>query len=112
MGYVAEEKEFASSYHKEVQQEQISTNQVTQSQILETIQRENNIVTEKTENRNDYLHEDMKKLSIEEKQSMKIMEGDIIKEKTTESRLDEEHKEKEMYNNEMSETKKSKTEDS
>merc|ERR1712228_239468 len=109
--YVAEEKEFASSYHKEVQQEQISTNQVTQSQILETIQRENNIVTEKTENRNDYLHEDMKKLSIEEKQSMKIMEGDIIKEKITESRLDEEHKEKEMYNNEMSETKQSKTEE-
>merc|ERR1711976_983813 len=76
--YIAEEKDFASSYHKEVQQEQISTNQVTQSQILETIQRENNMVTERTENRNDYLHEDMKKMSIEEKQSMKIMEGDII----------------------------------
>merc|ERR1711915_1058677 len=40
----------------------------------------------------------MKKLSIEEEQSMKIMEGDIIKEK-------------EMYNNEMSETKQSKTEE-
>merc|ERR1712168_820377 len=29
--YVAEEKEFASSYHKEVQQEQMSSNQISQT---------------------------------------------------------------------------------
>eukprot|EP00090_Calanus_glacialis_P004148 TRINITY_DN1306_c0_g1_i3.p1 TRINITY_DN1306_c0_g1~~TRINITY_DN1306_c0_g1_i3.p1 ORF type:complete len:1955 (-),score=483.94 TRINITY_DN1306_c0_g1_i3:622-6486(-) len=109
--YVAEEKEFASSYHKEVQQEQMSTNQITQSQVLETTQRENNIITERTENRNDYVHEEMKKMSIEEKQSMKFVEGDRVMEKTTESKMEEEHKEKEMYNNEMSETKQSKTEE-
>merc|ERR1719317_327554 len=109
--YVAEEKEFASSYHKEVQQEQVSTNQITQSQILESTHRENNVITEKMENRNDYLHEEMNRMSIDEKQSMTIKEGDKIMEKTTESKMEEEHKEKEMYNNEMSETKQSKTEE-
>merc|ERR1712106_1297595 len=109
--YVAEEKEFASSYHKEVQQEQMSTNQITQSQVLESTHRENNIITEKTENRNDYVHEEIKKMSIEEKQSMKFVEGDRVMEKTTESKMEEEHKEKEMYNNETSETKQSKTEE-
>ena len=109
--YVAEEKEFASSYHKEVQQEQVSTNQITQSQILESTHRENNVITEKMENRNDYLHEQMNRMSIDEKQSMTIKEGDKIMEKTTESKMEEEHKEKEMYNNEMSETKQSKTEE-
>merc|ERR1712128_21799 len=109
--YVAEEKEFASSYHKEVQQERMSTNQITQSQVLESTHRENNIITEKTENRNDYVHEEMKKMSIEEKQSMKFVEGDRVMEKTTESKMEEEHKEKEMYNNETSETKQSKTEE-
>merc|ERR1712226_1268669 len=53
----------------------------------------------------------MKKMSIEEKQSMKIMDGGRLMEKTTESKMEEEHKEKEMYNNEMSETKQSKTEE-
>merc|ERR1711970_430398 len=109
--YVAEEKEFATSYHKEVQQEQMSSNQITQSQVLETTQRENNIITERTENRNDYIHEGMKKMSIEEKQSMKIMDGGRLMEKTTESKMAEEHKEKEMYNKEMSETKQSKKEE-
>merc|ERR1711892_981558 len=82
----------------------------TQSQVLETTQRENNIITEKTENRNDYIHEGMQKMSIEEKQSMKIMDGDRVMEKTTESKMEEEHKEKEMYNTEMSETKQKKKE--
>merc|ERR1712142_393673 len=109
--YIAEEKEFASSYHKEVQQEQISTNQIMQSQVLESTHRENNIITEKMENRNDYLHEQMNKMSIEEKQSLTIKEGDKVMEKTTESKMEEEHKEKEMYKNEMSETKESKTEE-
>merc|ERR1711892_1135763 len=83
----------------------------TQSQVLESTHRENNIITEKTENRNDYVHEEMKKMSIEEKQSMKFVEGDRVMEKTTESKMEEEHKEKEMYNTEMSETKQSKKEE-
>merc|ERR1712121_399906 len=91
--------------------EQISTNQITQSQVLESTHRENNIITEKMENRNDYLHEQMNKMSIEEKQSLTIKEGDKVMEKTTESKMEEEHKEKEMYKNEMSETKESKTEE-
>merc|ERR1711862_8191 len=98
-------------YHKAVQQEQVSTNQITQSQILESTHRENNVITEKMENRNDYLHEQMNRMGIDEKQSMTIKEGDKIMEKTTESKMEEEHKEKEMYNNEMSETKHSKTEE-
>merc|ERR1711963_869901 len=66
--YVAEEKEFAATIHKE----QMSQNLISQSQTQELSQDANNVITERSEARQEFLHEDMKKMSIEEKTTMRI----------------------------------------
>ena len=82
--YVAEEKEIASSaYHEE------------------TMKIDNNIVTQRTEN-NDYLHEEMKKMSVEESRTLSYGDGEV---KKTESRLEEAYENKEQYNSATSQTK-------
>ena len=83
--YVAEEKEFASSY----QQEQM-------------------IITEKSETKSDYLHEEMKKMSVEESKTMSYPDGVQM---TTASRTEEEHQEREMFREEISEQKQTQVEE-
>merc|ERR1712012_846289 len=82
--YVAEEKEFAATIHKE----QMSQNLISQSQTQELSQDANNVITERSEARQEFLHEDMKKMSIEEKRQ-----------------------EREEYNNERRETRQSQMEE-
>ena len=105
--YVAEEKEFAASFHKE----QMSQNLISQSQTQELSQDANNVVTERSEARQEFLHEDMKKMSLEEKTTMRIAdEGGRMAEVTSESRMEEQHQEREEYNNERTETRQTQME--
>merc|ERR1712029_843773 len=71
--YVAEEKEFASSSYKQEYQQEI--------QSFDT-----NVITEMSENRSEYLHEEMKKLSVEESNTINYNDGDKVVTKQTESR--------------------------
>ena len=106
--YVAEEKEFAASFHKE----QMSQNLISQSQTQELSQDANNVVTERSEARQEFLHEDMKKMSLEEKTTMRIAdEGGRMAEVTSESRMEEQHQEREEYNNERTETRQTQMEE-
>ena len=106
--YVAEEKEFATSFHKE----QMSQNLISQSQTQELSQDANNVVTERSEAREEFLHEDMKKMSVEEKTTMRIAdEGGRMAEVTSESRMEEQHAEREEYNNERTETRQTQMEE-
>jgi ankyrin len=105
--YVAEEKEFAASFHKE----QMSQNLISQSQTQELSQDANNVVTERSEARQEFLHEDMKKMSLEEKTTMRIAdEGGRMAEVTSESRMEEQHQAREEYNNERTETRQTQME--
>ena len=79
--YVAEEKEFAS-YQEESRQV------------------DNNIITQRSE---DYLHEEMKKMSVEESRTMSYGDGEVKMQ--TESRMEEAFENKEKYNSEVMETK-------
>ena len=91
--YVAEEKEFASSY----QQEQTT---------MESREFDNMIITEKSETKSDYLHEEVKKMSVEESKTTTFhSDGDKSVQMTTESRKEEEHQEREMFREETSEQK-------
>ena len=75
--YVAEEKEFAStSYQEQFQQESHHF--------------DNNVMVQKSENKNDYVHEEMKKMSIEESNTVSYKDGDKVTQVTTESRMEEE----------------------
>merc|ERR1712203_103676 len=106
--YVAEEKEFAATIHKE----QMSQNLISQSQTQELSQDANNVITERSEARQEFLHEDMKKMSIEEKTTMRIAdEAGRMAEVTSESRMEEERQEREEYNNERRETRQSQMEE-
>ena len=106
--YVAEEKEFAATIHKE----QMSQNLISQSQTQELSQDANNVITERSEARQEFLHEDMKKMSIEEKTTMRIAdEAGRMAEVTSESRMEEERQEREEYNNERRETRHSQMEE-
>jgi len=90
--YVAEEKEFAStSYQEEYQQE---------SQHFD-----NNVIIQKSENKKDYLHEEMKKMSVEESNTVSYKDGDKVSHVTTESRMEEQIEDREMFNREKSETR-------
>ena len=93
--YVAEEKEFASSY----QQEQTT---------METRELDQMIITEKSESKTDYLHEEMKKMSVEESKTMTFPDGVQM---TTASRKEEEHQEREMFREEISEQKETHVEE-
>merc|ERR1711963_20583 len=106
--YVAEEKEFAATIHKE----QMSQNLISQSQTQELSQDANNVITERSEARQEFLHEDMKKMSIEGKTTMRIAdEAGRMAEVTSESRMEEERQEREEYNNERRETRQSQMEE-
>ena len=104
--YVAEEKDFASSFHTE----QTSHNLISESHRQESSQVANNKVIEASENKQEYLHEDMKKMSMEEHKTMQINDGDRVSEVTSASRLEEEHEERKHYNNEVTETRQSQVE--
>ena len=97
--YVAEEKEFASSF----QARQMSQNTNSESRSQETNRVENNVIVERIENKEEYIHEDIQKMSMEERQAERLQEGDLIKETTSESRLEEEHQQKEEFNKKVSE---------
>merc|ERR1719211_53277 len=84
----------------------MSQNQISQSQWQETNQVANNVVIQKTENKQEFLHEDMKKMSMEEKKTMRISDGEGVSEITSESRLDEQHAEREEFNNQKVETQR------
>lgn len=101
--YVAEEKEVATSYH----QEQMSQNLISQSNRQETSQETNNVVIETHQNKQEYMHEDMKKMSLEESRTTRTTEGQTV---TSETRLEEQHEEREQYNNEVKETRQSQME--
>jgi len=105
--YVAEEKDFTSS----IQKEQMSQNLISQSQRQETNQVTSNVVIQKTENKQEFLHEDMKKMSMEEKKTMRISDGEGVSEVTSEYRLDEQHEEREEYNNQKVETQRTQMEE-
>lgn len=105
--YVAEEKDFTSS----IQKEQMSQNLISQSQRQETNQVTSNVVIQKTENKQEFLHEDMKKMSMEEKKTMRISDSEGVSEVTSESRLDEQHEEREEYNNQKVETQRTQMEE-
>ena len=90
--YVAEEKEFASSSYKQEYQQQV--------QSFDT-----NVITEMSENRSEYLHEEMKKLSVEESNTINYNDGDKVVTKQTESRKEEQFEDKEMFSSEKMEVK-------
>jgi len=90
--YVAEEKEFASSSYKQEYQQEI--------QSFDT-----NVITEMSENRSEYLHEEMKKLSVEESNTINYNDGDKVVTKQTESRKEEQFEDKEMFSSEKMEVK-------
>merc|ERR1719192_1785138 len=105
--YVAEEKEFAATIHKE----QMSQNLISQSQTQELSQDANNVITERSEARQEFLHEDIKKMSMEEKTTMRIAdEGGRVAEVTSESLMEEQHQAREEYNNERTETRQTQME--
>ena len=101
--YVAEEKEFASSYQQEETRKE--------SNILETREFDNMIITEKSETKTDYLHEEMKKMSVEESTTASCPAGDKLVQVTTQSRLEEEHQKSEMFREETSEVKQTQLEE-
>ena len=101
--YVAEEKEFASSYQQEETRKE--------SNILETREFDNMIITEKSETKTDYLHEEMKKMSVEESTTASCHAGDKLVQVTTQSRLEEEHQKSEMFREETSEVKQTQLEE-
>jgi hypothetical protein len=68
------------------------------------------LLLRKSENREEFLHEDIKKMSLEEKQTMKHEQDGMVSETTRESRLEEEHKEREQFNKEVFETRQSQKE--
>ena len=74
--YVAEEKEFASSSYKQEYQQEV--------QSYDT-----NVITEMSENRSEYLHEEMKKMSVEESNTINYSDGDRLVTKQTESKKEE-----------------------
>ena len=86
--YVAEEKEFASSSYQE-----------------ESLHLDNNIIIQKSENKSDYLHEEMKKMTVEESKTVNYSAGDQILEMKTESKMEEQYEDREQFNTEKSETK-------
>merc|ERR1712079_805262 len=86
--YVAEEKEFASSSYQE-----------------ESVHLDNNIIIQKSENKSDYLHEEMKKMTVEESKTVNYSAGDQIFEMKTESKMEEQYEDREQFNTEKSETK-------
>ena len=90
--YVAEEKEFASSSYKQEYQQEI--------QSFDT-----NVITEMSENRSEYLHEEMKKLSVEESNTINYSDGDRLVTKQTESKKEEQFEDKEMFSSEKMEVK-------
>merc|ERR1712130_839894 len=80
------EKEFATSFHKE----QMSQNLISQSQTQELSQDANNVVRERSEARQEFLHEDMKKMSLEETTTKRIAdEGGRMAEVTSQSQMEE-----------------------
>merc|ERR1712203_856334 len=88
-----------------------SQNLISQSQTQELSQDANNVVTERSEARQEFLHEDMKKMSLEEKTTMRIAdEGGRMAEVTSESRMEEQHQEREEYNNDRTETRQTQME--
>jgi len=90
----------------------MSQNLISQSQTQELSQDANNVITERSEARQEFLHEDMKKMSIEEKTTMRIAdEAGRMAEVTSESRMEEERQEREEYNNERRETRQSQMEE-
>merc|ERR1719192_732858 len=95
--YVAEEKEFASSYQQE--------------SMLETRELDNMIITEKSETKSDYLHEEMKKMSVEESKTTSYTDGEKLVQMTSESRLEEQHQQKEMFSQETSELRQTQLDD-
>lgn len=95
--YVAEEKEFASSYQQE--------------SMLETRESDNMIITEKSETKSDYLHEEMKKMSVEESKTTSYTDGEKLVQMTSESRLEEQHQQKEMFSQETSELRQTQLDD-
>jgi len=90
--YVAEEKEFASSSYKQEYQQEV--------QSYDT-----NVITEMSENRSEYLHEEMKKMSVEESNTINYSDGDRLVTKQTESKKEEQFEDKEMFSSEKMEVK-------
>ena len=103
--YVAEEKEFASSY----QQEETSSRK--ESNMMETRELDSMIITEKSETKSDYMHEEMKKMSLEESKTMSYPDGDKLVQMTRESRLEEEREEREMFSQEVTELRQTQLEE-
>ena len=101
--YVAEEKEFiSSSYNKEVQEQQMSFNQTNMTE-------DNNIVvTESSFNKQEHMHEDLQKLSIEETKSVKHGDNVLVQEAT---RIEDNYHSKEEFSKESSEISQTKVEE-
>lgn len=101
--YVAEEKEFiSSSYNKEVQEQQMSFNQTNMTE-------DNNIVvTESSYNKQEHMHEDLQKLSIEETKSVKHGDNVLVQEAT---RIEDNYHSKEEFSKESSEISQTKVEE-
>merc|ERR1719362_1409284 len=90
--YVAEEKEFeSSSYHEDYQ---------AQSRI-----QDNNVIIETSENKSEHLHEEMKKMSVQESRTMSYQDGDKVTEVTSASRMEEESEDRQMLASENIETR-------
>ena len=81
----------------------MSQNTNSESRFQGTNRVENNVIVERIENKEEYIHEDIQKMSMEERQTERLQEGDLIKETTSESRLEEEHQQKEEFNKKVSE---------
>ena len=90
--YVAEEKEFeSSSYHEDYQ---------AQSRI-----QDNNVIIETSEIKSEHLHEEMKKMSVQESRTMSYQDGDKMMEVTSASRMEEESEDRQMFASENIETR-------
>lgn len=90
--YVAEEKEFeSSSYHEDYQ---------AQSRV-----QDNNVIIETSENKSEHLHEEIKKMSVQESRTMSYQDGDKVMEVTSASRMQEESEDRQMFASENTESR-------
>ena len=91
--YVAEEKEFASSAYQQEYQEEVKNNGVQGVRTL------------LSENKSEYLHEEMKKMSVEETNTINYSDGDKVTQIETQTKLEEQFEDRQAYNVEQTEVK-------
>jgi len=109
--FQGEEKEFVSSsfqreskdetsFQRESKEDYSTSQNIASENIIRSLDN-NGYVTEKVEVKEDYLHENMQKLSIQENEQIRS-EGGVIEKS---SKLEEEHKDSKAYTKEVSESK-------